>query len=367
MLRPRSLAPWLLLVSAGLWSAPPGAGADRLTPRSGRPVRGAIVSQSADEVVFNIYWSRNPGVTNPEHLIRLPLSKVKKVERAPHPEVEVFRRLKQAAGGDAVALAEIGQYAHLHKLKYHARMCFGLALAKDPDNAVALKGIGGRAKWQSLRKGNPWLDPEIEALLERYVHQDDAAERVKLQRTLKDRGFRAKAPELERYRRSLHQPTGYQEDRPLSYRSDLRPGAVYTLYVPKQYTPVHPWPLIIGLHGGGADGKRGDEVVGSGPSAMNFYRRNAERYGFLVACPTALMAGWGNKPNEDYVRDLITELRLLYHIDIDRIYMTGHSMGGFGTWALGPRLGEDLAAISPMAGAGSGVGRLVSTRTPMFI
>jgi len=100
---------------------------------------------------------------------------------------------------------------------------------------------------------------------------------------------------------------------------------------------------------------------------MNFYQRHAAQHGFLVACPTALMAGWPNKPNEDYVRDLITELRLLYHIDIDRIYMTGHSMGGFGTWGLGPRMAEDLAAISPMAGAGSGVGRLVATKTPIFI
>ena len=67
------------------------------------------------------------------------------------------------------------------------------------------------------------------------------------------------------------------------------------------------------------------------------------------------------------MRDLITELRLLYHVDIDRIYLTGHSMGGFGTWALGPRLAEDLAAISPMAGGGGSIGKLVSTRTPVFI
>ena len=358
---------WLLLLAAVLACLPARAGADLLAPRSGKSVRGAIVTQTASEVVFNIYWSRNPGVTNPDHLPRFPLSKVKKVEPAPHPEVEVFRRLKKAGADDATALVEIGEYARSEKLKGHARMCFALALCKDPEDKAALKGIGGRAKWQSVRKGNPRLDPEVQALLDRYIGIDDAEERVKLHRTLKERGFKAKPHELERYRRASHQPTGYQEDRPIAYRSDVRPGAVYTLFVPKQYTPSRPWPLIIGLHGGGADGKRGDEVVGSGPSAMNFYRRHAERFGFIVACPTALQAGWGNKPNEDYVRDLITELRLLYHIDIDRIYMTGHSMGGFGTWALGPRLAEDLAAISPMAGAGSGVGRLASTRTPIFI
>lgn len=326
---------------------------------------GAIVRQDESEVVLNIYWSRNPGVTNPDHLVRVPAGKVKKVERRPHPAVEVFRRL--AAARTAPDLVAVGDYAAEHKLKAHAKMCYALALAQDPEHAEALKKVGGRPKWEAVRKGNALLDPEIPALLDRYVAQDDPEAREKLQRALKERGFAARPHELERYRRSALQPKGYQQDRPLAWRSEHHPGAVYTLYVPEGYEPVRPWPLIIGLHGGGADGKAGDEVVGNGPSAMNFYRQVASKRGFLVACPTALMAGWGNKPNEELVRDVMAEVRLLYHVDIDRIYMTGHSMGGFGTWALGPRMAEDLAAISPMAGAGSGVARLVDTKTPIFI
>jgi len=342
---PRRALPALLLTGllCGL------AGADELAPKRGKAVRGAIVSQSASEVVFNIYWSRNPAVTNPEHLLRLPMAKVKRVKEAPHPEVEVWRR--QAKAKTADELTAVGQYAKDHKLKAAARMCFALALAQDATHKEAIKGVGGRAKWDAERKGNPLLDPA----------------RVKLQRGLKEKGFKAKPFELERRRRSTFQAKGYQRDRPLSYRSDVHEGAVYTLYVPDGYTPARMWPLMIGLHGGGPDGKRGDEVVGSGPSAMNFYRRHAAKHGYIVACPTALRAGWPNKVNEDYVRDLITELRLLYHVDIDRIYLTGHSMGGFGTWGLGPRLAEDLAAISPMAGGGGSIGKLVSTKTPVFI
>jgi len=341
------------------------AAADLLHVRGRKAVQGAIVKKTATEVVFNIYWSRNPGVVNPEHLVRVPLGKVKKVEERPHPEVEVWRRWKKAKTADE--FAAVGTYAKEHKLKAAAHMCFAQALALDEQHKDAIKGLGGRGRWGAIRKGNPLLDHDLQALLERYVGEDDPAARVTLQKSIKAAGFKAKPHELERWRRSTHQPVGYQRDRPLSYRSDLRPGAVYTLYVPKDYTPVRPWPLIIGLHGGGADGKAGDEVVGSGPSAMNFYQQNAARFGFLVACPTALRAGWPNKVNEDYVRDLITELRLLYHIDIDRIYLTGHSMGGYGTWGLGPRMAEDFAAISPMAGAGGGIGRLVSTKTPIFI
>jgi dienelactone hydrolase len=339
--------------------------ADVLVPKGGKAVRGAIVSKTDAEVVFNIYWSRNPAVVNPEHLVRLPLDRVKKVEAEPRPEVEVWRRWKRAKTADEFAAA--GAYAKEHKLKAQAHVCFAMALALDDAHREAIKGIGGRGKWDSARKGNPLLDAELQGMLERYVAEDDPVERRSLQKALKGRAFQAKPHELERWRRSKHQPTGYQEDRPISYRSDTRPGAVYTLYVPPSYTPAKTWPLIIGLHGGGPDGKKGDELVGSGPSAMNFYRQNAARHGFLVACPTALHAGWGSKANEAYVRDLITELRLLYHIDIDRIYLTGHSMGGFGTWALGPRLAEDLAAISPMAGGGGSIGKLVSTKTPVFI
>lgn len=339
--------------------------ADLLVPKRGKKVRGAIVTQTDSEVVFNIYWSRNPAVVNPEHLIRLPMAEVKRVEAAPHPEVEVWRRVMKAQTADALAAA--GAYAKEHKLKAQAKVCFALALAKDENHKDAMKGLGGRGKWDAQRKGNPLLDPELQALLERYVAEADAAERVTLQRALKEKHFKAKPYELERWRRSVHQPKGYQRDRPLSFRSDVHAGAVYTLFVPEDYTPARTWPLMIGLHGGGPDGKNGDEVVGSGPSAMNFYQRLAAKHGYIVACPTALRAGWPNKVNEAYVRDLITELKLLYHVDIDRIYLTGHSMGGFGTWGLGPRMAEDLAAISPMAGGGGSISKLVSTKTPVFI
>jgi hypothetical protein len=61
------------------------------------------------------------------------------------------------------------------------------------------------------------------------------------------------------------------------------------------------------------------------------------------------------------------EVKLLFHIDLNRIYLTGHSMGGFGTWHFGPLFAEELAAISPMAGGGGPNPRLEDTKTPVFI
>ena len=340
--------------------------ADVVAPRSGKKVEGAIVSQNDREVVLNIYWSRNPGVTNPEHVFRLPRTSIKKVEVAPRPHVEVFRRL--AAASDAPGCFEAGTYAKSHKLKYHARLCFAHALTHDAAHKEALKAVGGPAKWNALRRGNPHFDKRLSPLLARYAASDDLATRKDIAAELKAASFAVKPHVLERYRRSAKQPTGYQEDRPVAWNAPNHPGAVYTLFVPKAYEPHRSWPLIIGLHGGGPDGVRGDEVVGSGPSAMNFYRRQAAKRGFIVACPNALMASWGRMPNEQLVRDVIAEVCALYHVDLDRIYLTGHSMGGFGTWALGPRMAETFAAVSPMAGSGrGGVQRLVDTRTPIFI
>lgn len=359
---PRWLAP-LLVTCVGA-----GAAADTLYPRSGRKVEGAIVSEGPEGVVLNLYWSRNPGVTNPEHLVRLAPDQVKKVERTPRPEVETWRRLEAADPEDAAALAAIGEYARGHKLKAAARVAFALALRADAAQPVALKGIGGRSAYEAERRGNPWLDPALAEGLAAYARLAGVEERRAKARELQGLGLAWKPYELERLRRSALEPTGLQEDRPLAWQAEPLPGAVYTLFVPPAYTPARTWPLLIGLHGGGPDGKNGDEVVGSGPSAMNFYRDLAGRRGVIVACPTALVAGWQASVNEALVRAVLREVPLRYHVDLDRVHLTGHSMGGFGTWALGPRLCEELASIAPMAGGGgSNLARLLETRTPIFI
>ena len=349
---------------AGLLAA--SASADRLVPKSGRPVRGALVRQTDEEVIFNPYWSRNPEMVY--GVVRLAAKKVKRVEVEPHPRVEVFRRLGARSDGDLQALKEIAVYAKAEKLKAHARMCLALAVAEHPDDAGVLTLLGGASKWKALKKGNVHLDAALREALETYVATDDVEERKRLAAELKKAGFDGKPPMLERMRRSASQPRGLQVDRPLSWESDLHPGAVYTLYVPRGYDPTVPWPLILGLHGGGRGGKLLDEVVGSGRSAMNFYRDLAERHGYLVACPNALRAMWNATGNEEMVRALLEELKHLYNVDLDRIYLTGHSMGGFGTWHFGPRMAADLAAISPMAGGyRSGISELVATKTPVFI
>jgi dienelactone hydrolase len=235
------------------------------------------------------------------------------------------------------------------------------------DAAAAAKVLEG-LKRAGFKADNPLLNPVLAKALKDHAADGDPDARRKRHAVVKSMAPAWTPEALERLRRSALQPTGRHEDVPLSVHADRYPGAVYTVFVPKEYDPSRPWPLLIGLHGGGPDGKALDEVVGSGDSAMNFYDREAAERGVIVACPNAIVAGWQNKVNEDLVRDLIAEMRLLYHIDIDRIHLTGHSMGGYGTWALGPKMAEIFATISPMAGAGGGgVDRLIETKTPIFI
>ncbi|MFO0932698.1 MAG: hypothetical protein U1E39_08305 [Planctomycetota bacterium] len=350
------------LLVAGATPAP----ADVLVPKKGPPVRGVVVSRSETEVVFNPHFSTNPAMTY--EVVRLPADQVKRLDVDPPAEVEFFRRLRARPPGDQTALKDVARFARDAKLKAHAEMAWLLFLAEVPDDAEALAAVGGAARAAELARGNPSLDGDLVGGLRKLVLEADPAARKPIHADLLRRGLVARPEELERYHRSGRMPTGLREDVPLSMHADRYAGAVYTLYVPEKYDAALTWPLLVGLHGGGPDGKDGDEVVGSGPSAMMFYRGLAEQHGVIVACPTAQRAPWNQPVNEALVRDVIAEVRLLYHVDVDRIHLTGHSMGGYGTWALGPKMADLFATISPMAGAGDGnVKPLVDTKTPVFV
>jgi predicted esterase len=104
--------------------------------------------------------------------------------------------------------------------------------------------------------------------------------------------------------------------------------------------------LLIGLHGGG-------QGVGDGATSAQKWSMAAGQ-GCITCFPTVIQkeaTAWNKEREEKYVIQLIQELKRAYPaIDSNRIYLCGHSMGGFGTWAIGTHYADMFAAISPNAG-----------------
>src|SRR5262245_29244628 len=91
--------------------------------------------------------------------------------------------------------------------------------------------------------------------------------------------------------------------------------------------------LFFGLHGGGEGA--GDAETAQGPWAGAVGGR-----GWIGVYPEVLEkteAAWGDEPTEKFVLELIEVMKRTYKIDTNRIYLGGHSMGGYGTWTLGGR------------------------------
>ncbi|HKS42948.1 MAG TPA: prolyl oligopeptidase family serine peptidase [Blastocatellia bacterium] len=120
----------------------------------------------------------------------------------------------------------------------------------------------------------------------------------------------------------------------------------FRVFVPSSYDGTKPYPLVIALHGMGGDENSYFDAYGKGA-----FTSEAEKHGYIVACPK------GRKPASMYtgdaerdVMDVLADMMRAYRIDPDRVYMTGHSMGGFGTWSVAMNHPEVFAAIAPVSG-----------------
>ncbi len=123
----------------------------------------------------------------------------------------------------------------------------------------------------------------------------------------------------------------------------------YYLYTPGD--PTSNMPLIIYLHGG----RNKESDVSSLLTTEGFPKYLYDGYyGDLrayVAIPKldSRYKGWTDI--SDKVRDLIKKLNANYAIDMSRIALTGHSMGGTGTYQLQTKLSDTFACIAPMSGS----------------
>lgn len=122
----------------------------------------------------------------------------------------------------------------------------------------------------------------------------------------------------------------------------------YLLYLPDGYDSdkTKNWPLMVFLHGSGESGDDINKVKVNGPPKLI---DQGKKFPMIVVSPQAPQAE-GFKP--DIIRKMLNDLKSKYRIDTDRIYLTGLSMGGYGTWKIAQEFPEEFAAIAPVCGGG---------------
>jgi len=110
------------------------------------------------------------------------------------------------------------------------------------------------------------------------------------------------------------------------------------LSVPLTYHPAKGYGLVVCLHGAGFTGEA-------------YLERWQARLGedYVLACPTAPMGAWFTRGAEELVLATIRSVQRRYHIDPDRIFLTGMSNGGIGAWVIGMHDAPLFAGIAPMA------------------
>ena len=120
----------------------------------------------------------------------------------------------------------------------------------------------------------------------------------------------------------------------------------YLLYLPENYESQDRWPLILFLHGAGERGDDIEKVKIHGPPKLI---AQGKHFPFIVVSPQCPNGQWWDI---EVLGALLDRIERDYKVDRDRIYVTGLSMGGFGTWALACAQPDRFAAIAPICGGG---------------
>jgi predicted peptidase len=121
----------------------------------------------------------------------------------------------------------------------------------------------------------------------------------------------------------------------------------YLVYLPKDYNKnsKEMWPVIFFLHG---SGERGSDLELVKKNGLPKLVEHAD-YPFIVISPQCPEYGdW----DLDALNSLYGEILKKYQVDQSRVYLTGLSMGGYGTWAWAIDSPDKFAAIAPVCGGG---------------
>jgi predicted peptidase len=120
----------------------------------------------------------------------------------------------------------------------------------------------------------------------------------------------------------------------------------YRVWLPPHYTKVHRWPVVLFLHGSGERGDDNVRQLAIGLPAL--LPRYAERYHCVVVVPQCAYGKEWYGDQEAQALAALEQAIAEFHGDRRRLYLTGMSMGGAGTWYMARH--KRWAAVLPVCG-----------------
>lgn len=138
-----------------------------------------------------------------------------------------------------------------------------------------------------------------------------------------------------------------EPQQPMKLQVQIKVELQYLLYLPQEYEQKEDWPLLLFLHGAGERGDNLELVKVHGPPKLI---AQGKQFPFIVVSPQCPAEGWW-QPHE--LLALLDHVQARYKVDPKRVYVTGLSMGGYGTWALAGHAPQRFAAAVPICGGGT--------------
>ncbi len=132
----------------------------------------------------------------------------------------------------------------------------------------------------------------------------------------------------------------------------------FLLALPKEYAADSGkrWPLVLFLHGAGERGTDVQKVAVHGPPKLV---KEGWDFPFILASP---QCPEGQVWDTDALIGLVDTLQAQLAVDAKRTYVTGLSMGGYGTWALASKYPDRFAAVAPVCGGGERIRALLPSQ-----
>jgi predicted esterase len=143
-------------------------------------------------------------------------------------------------------------------------------------------------------------------------------------------------------------------------------GLNYQIYGNPQWDNKQRYPLVIWLHGSGQSGSDNEAQMGGPTRVFTDAEHQGKNPCFMIApqCPSADI-GW-NKQVADQLMALIADLADKLPVDMNRLYLTGSSMGGFGSFSLATKYPQVFAAVVPLCGGSDPKNAEVLKQVPLW-